>query len=207
MTSESVLSYDTTIYDAYSCKREMIREKFNLKSYKDIYYFKLVKAKDTLAKNAEIQVLNFVKLPNEFYEFLDAFYKYPHPYIHVYTAHELQFYIHAQNVAIMQPGQLQQLMYFIPIASFHHHITKWDDSEYLHILFYVNIVDFDVTPNSQFVIKKVPCDHILSQDELLNYIQLLTTSTVGDDLSKLRSLDFQPLHQCLQQLIKSSDLF
>lgn len=209
MSSESVLSYDTTIYDAYSCKRDMIREKFKLKSYKDVYYFKLVDAKDNMAKNAEIQILSFVKLPEVFYEFLDAFHKYPHPYIHVYTANELQYYINAQNVAIMQRDKLQQLMYFIPIASFHHHVTKWDDSEYLHLLLFVNVVDKDINiePQNSFIINKVPCNHILSQTEIQTYLTDLTNSTLGDDLSKLRSIEFQPLHLCLQQLVKSSDLF
>jgi hypothetical protein len=207
---ESVLSYDLTIYDAYSCKRDMIREKFKVNSYKDIYYFKLVQATDNLTgRDDKLNILHFCKLPQSFYEFLDAFYKYPHPYVQVVDCNSLQFYINAQNKQLLQRNSLEQLMYFIPIATFHHHITKWDDSEYLHVLLFVNIVDFNIKPEQDqtYIVIKIPCAHILTQNEILDYLQNLTTSTAGDDLSKLRKIEFQPLSSCLQQLIKSCDLF
>lgn len=209
---ENILGYDPDVYDKHSYQREIIREKMNLKDYDNLLMPVRTQFVDDLDGGDTSYSVSRTKLFSQFYELLSTYYKYPHPHIEFIKSDVLNDLLLKQYIdlceACKEEPEIKQLIYFIPILQYVHYPTKWDDSSYLHLATYANIIESGsaIISDDKYVVYKIPLSAGVDIN-ICDYLFERTDEIFGDDLSKIRDIKFMSLESALNELVSSCDLF
>jgi hypothetical protein len=166
-----------------------------------------------------IKIVNQKPITPEFYELLDVIYNFPPPFMTLISAKFVKQSIlkHYKDLCevMQEESSINQLIYFIPILYYVHHRTKWDDAEYILLLTITNIIDSDNPmfslpsfPKQAYNVFKRPLDEKIMSDLESHIDQFLfdqTDDIFGDDLSKLRTLEFLTLPAAQKRMNDSCD--
>lgn len=220
---EDVLKYDIEGYNSYSYKREMLRKLINIDSYNNLDLPVVLDCVNDIEVNEvneinTIKILSIFPMYKKFYELINTFYMYPHPYIELFNDTFIRslicnHYKHAATSFVKDEIYSDiKLMYFIPVVYFYHHPTKWDDNEYIHLLTIINTLDFINEESDGGNVKisvtfKIPTNYGSDINTIVSNFLNEKTNKIYKDWSELRCIKLVSLEESMATILESCDLF
>lgn len=223
----NVLSYDIDVYDQYSYKRLQMQVEIaqNLPTYENLTLPYIDEFVDDFA---ELDVSSSVSSPafgiqedafiSEFYIFLYVYLHAPSPFIKIYSYKYIHNIVtsHVKDlceILLEDDVGFPQLVYFVPLCYSKHYKTRWEDTQYVNVLCYMNVIDTksaDLFPKDRrFTVFQLALDDLTKKQEHLEKLEKFliakTDSIFGTDLSPIRKLEFMTFAQALDLLMKQHE--